>query len=113
MKAYSLLKLLNAYSENKDFIHAYLKKQPIEGYKDDTDTVTVNNSAILGMTVEIFLIILIISISIWVFALVLLINNWNVLPDWAKVVGVIGVLPIFPFGSIVTIISVLASKSSR
>ena len=40
MKAYSLLKLLNAYSENKDFIHAYLKKQPIEGYKDDTDTGT-------------------------------------------------------------------------
>ena len=106
MKYYNLIELFNAYKDNKHVIDTHINNQSIEGYSRDTD-INVNNTAILGMTLEIFLLFFIISLVLWICGLVLLINNWNIIPDWAKVVGVLGLLPIIPGGPIVTIVVVL------
>jgi hypothetical protein len=102
MKYYNLIELFKAYKDNKHVINAHINNQTIEGYSRDTD-----NTVILGMTLEIFLLFFIISLVLWICALVLLINNWNIIPEWAKVVGVLGLLPIIPGGPIVTIVLVL------
>lgn len=110
MKSYNLIQLCQAYNDNKHIIDAYLNKYSIEGYKRDTDTtdINVNNTTgILGMAIEIFLLFFILSLALWIWALFLLINKWNIIPDWAKVVGVIGVLPVIPGGPIITIIMIL------
>ncbi len=112
MKSYSLIELMNAYNDNKHIINAYLKNQSIEGYDSDTKNAAAGG-AILGMTVGIFFIFFIISLALWIWAVILLVRNWNVIPDWAKVLGVIGVLPVIPGGAIVTILAVLLSKQSR
>jgi hypothetical protein len=106
MKYYNLIQLSKAYNDNKHIINAHINKHSIEGYTRDTD-INVNNTAILGMTIEIFLLFFIITLVLWICGLVLLINNWNIIPDWAKVVGVFGLLPIIPGGPIVTIVLVL------
>jgi hypothetical protein len=111
MKPYSLIELMNAYNDNKHIINAYIKNQSIEGYTQDVGPAA--GGAILGMTVGIFFLFFIISLALWIWAVILLVKNWNVIPDWAKVLGVLGVLPVIPGGSIVTILVVLLSKQSR
>ena len=107
MKSYSLIELFKAYKDNKHIINAYFNNKSIEGYSRDSTDINVNNTAILGMTLELFLVFFIISLVLWICALVLLINNWNIIPDWAKIVGVLGVLPIIPGGPIITIVIIL------
>jgi hypothetical protein len=100
---YSLVELLNAYKENKPLIDAYIKGQSIEG-KSDSDT------AILGIGLSIFFIILLINLVLFVVALVLLIKYWKFLPDWAKVLGVLGFF--FPMGAVMTIVVVMIGKKN-
>jgi hypothetical protein len=59
---------------------------------------------------SIILIMIVFGIVLWVYALVILIKYWDVLPTWAKVLGIVGVLPLIPFGPIITIIVVLVGK---
>ena len=115
MKSYSLIELMNAYNDNKHIINAYIKNQSIEGYnmRDAQPADAAAGGAILGMTVGIFFLFFIISLALWIWAVILLVKNWNVIPDWAKVLGVLGVLPVIPGGSIETILVVLLSKESR
>lgn len=114
MLKYSLLELLNAYKDNKHLIEAYIKNQSVEGYDNgdgDRDG-DINNTTILGMGIAIFLTLLLISLAIFVTALYLLIKDWDYLPDWAKILGVLGlVLFIGPIGPIMTIIVVLVGKN--
>ena len=99
----SLYNYIKEYENNKDLIKAYLNNQPIENYGDDSST-------IMGVSIGIFLFILLASIIIWIWALVVLIKYWKMLPDWAKVLGIIGVLPILPGGPIMTLIAVYIGK---
>jgi hypothetical protein len=57
-------------------------------------------------------IILFLTLGIWIWALVVLVKYWQVLPDWAKIVGIIGILPIIPFGPIITLLCVYIGKNS-
>lgn len=112
MNKYSLIELLTAYKENKEYISAYLNKDTIEFYDSDFDNkkFSKDGKKILGMTLGFFLFILILNVLIWIWALYVLIKFWDNLPIWAKIIGVIGVLPIIPGGCIVTLVVVYAVK---
>ena len=94
---------MKSYGENKDLSQAYIKKEPIENNGS-------TNPTILGLTLGVFVVIFLIAIVLWIIALVLLVNNWNKLPSWAQVVGVLGVLPVIPGGPIITIVVVLIAR---
>ena len=106
---YSLLEFLSEYEKNKVVIHSYLQGNTIENYTD-TDTTT---TAMFGLGVGVFVLLLIIMIAIWAWALWSLVTYWKILPDWAKVLGIIGILPIIPGGTIITLISVYIGKQQR
>lgn len=71
---------------------------------------TDSDKKYIGMTFGIFMVILVVAFILWIVALVLLVQNWKKLPDWAKILGFLGVIPVVPFGSIVTIIAVLCGR---
>ena len=76
----------------------------------DVGPMTDGDKKVIGMTLGVFMAILAVALILWIVALVLLVQNWKKLPDWAKILGVLGVLPIVPFGPIVTIIAVLCGR---
>ena len=80
------------------------------GPDPDLPPMTDADKKVLGMTLGVFMAILAVALILWIVALVLLVQNWKKLPDWAKILGVLGVLPIVPFGPIVTIIAVLCGR---
>jgi len=100
---HSLYNYLVEYKNNKDLIKAYLSNQHIENY-------TSGDNTILGFSIGIFLLLLLITFAIWIWAVVILVKYWNKLPDWAKVLGLIGVLPVLPGGPIMTLIVVYIGK---
>ena len=105
---YSLFELLKEHNKNKKSIHAKLKGETIEGYTDSGDT-----AKILGLSVIPFLIVLLISLVIWIWALVATVKYWNQLPEWAKVISILGILPILPGGPIVTLVVVYIAKGGE
>ena len=76
----------------------------------DLPPMTDADKKVLGMTLGVFFAILAVALILWIVALLLLVQNWKKLPDWAKILGILGVLPIVPFGPIVTIIAVLCGR---
>lgn len=91
LEKYSMFNMLNEFQKHRPLIHAYLKGESVEHYDDD-------GSALFGMSVGIFLLLLIVVVGIWIWALVTLIQNWAMLETWAKVLGVIGLFPAFTVG---------------
>ena len=101
---YSLLNLSKNFKENKPLIEAYFKGQPVEGLDN-------NGGTIMGLGVIAFLILFVIGLSIWIWAIVSLVKYWKVLPDWAKIIGLLALLPVLPIGGpIVTLIVVYVAK---
>ena len=58
------------------------------------------------------IVILVISLIIWIWAVYALISKWNLLPDWAKVIGVLALIPGLPLPSSVTLIVAYAAADS-
>ena len=88
--------------------------------KEGYDAVTKNPNPTPALVLEqknlsgvlsLVLLILLAVVVVWFVALYLLIKNWNRIPVWAKVIGIIGLIPQIPGGPILTIIVVLASKN--
>jgi Fe2+ transport system protein B len=77
-----------------------------ENFKDDSDTVIVNDY--FGLTYSLFMLLLLIAFIFWFAALYLLIKNWNSLEVWAQIVGVLGLFT--GIGPIVTIIVVFIGR---
>jgi hypothetical protein len=98
MKDYSIYGLVNAYNKHME-----------ENYSSDPQSIQ-QVSNIISITFGFFMILFILSIAFWIFALVILFKYWNVLPSWARALGLIGILPIFPFGPILTVIAVYIGK---
>ena len=67
----------------------------------------------MGLSAGLALIIILLAIVLWIVAIVLLFKYWNVIPSWAKVLGLLGVLPVVPIGPVVTIIVVLIGKNQK
>ena len=103
MKIVSVFDLMKAYDENRILINSTLQGKSIENYGDE-------NSTIMGVSVVIFVVMLIVSIGIWIWALVATVTYWKLLPDWAKVVSILGLIPIIPGGPIVTLVVVYIAK---
>ena len=111
---YNLIDMLKAYNENTVIIDAYLKGESIEGFKDDNvdDTNAVKAATgIMGLAIGTFLILLFLVLALFIYALMILIKNWNVLEDWAKIIGVLGLLSSATIvGPVVTIVVVNVGK---
>ena len=60
MFKYSLPNLIKAYNENRDLIVAYHKGQSVEGFDVN---VTTGDEKVLGMTIALFISVLVISFS--------------------------------------------------
>ena len=90
--------------------HYQARKLKDVGPDPDLPPMTDGDKKVIGMTLGVFMAILAVALILWIVALVLLVQNWKKLPDWAKILGVLGVLPIVPFGPIVTIIAVLCGR---
>lgn len=99
---YSMSNMIKEFQENKPLIQAYLKNKSIEGVDDDS-------SKVMGMKVAAFLVLLLVSMVVWIWALVSLFKYWVILPDWAKVVGLLSLLGVLG-GPVVTLIVVYISK---
>ena len=69
--------------------------------------------AAVGVASGVLAVVLIIGLAIWIWALVVTLKFWKVLPEWAKVIGVLGLLPVVPLGPVVTLIVVYIAKSSK
>ena len=102
MDSLSINQLVYAAQQNKEKIVEYFQNK--EQYGDSNDQ--KNAEKILGMTLGIFLVILLIGLALYITAVVLLIKYWDQLTDTAKIFGVIGVLPFFPLGPVVTFIAI-------
>jgi len=108
---HSLYNYIKEYENNKHLIKAYLTNQLIENYGDDNGDDNGNNTgSIMGFSIGIFIFILLASLAIWIWAVIVLVKYWKMLPDWGKVLGLIGVLPVLPGGPIMTLIVVYVGK---
>lgn len=105
---YTIVNITREFLKNKPLIDAYFKGQYTENYNND------NNASIMGMGIVAFIIFFLVAIGIWIWAIVSLIKFWNVLPDWAKIIGLISLLPILPVGGpIMTLIVVYIAKGNN
>lgn len=68
------------------------------------------NTKVAGLALGLFLLLFVVVIGLWIWAIVVLIRYWKVMPTWAKVIGFLGIIPVFPFGSVVTLVVVYATK---
>lgn len=97
----SLFDLIEAYNENKETIHIYLRRQAgqtVENYNEKAPT------AIMGVSVAIFVVFLLIALGLFIWAIVVLVKFGSMMPTWALVVSIV-LMILFPMGgSIVAII---------
>lgn len=100
-----MFNMLNEFQKHRPMIHAYLKGESVENY-DDND-----GGALFGMSVGVFLLMFIVIVGIWIWALVTLIRNWSMLETWAKVLGFIGLF-LSVGGPIMTLIVAHIGKKS-
>jgi len=77
-----------------------------EGFDNDKDV----SIAVLGVTTFVISVGLLVSLAMWIWALVVTIKYWNVLPQWAQVFSVLGLLPVIPGGQIVSLVVVYVGK---
>jgi len=120
---YNYFELFKAYNENKDLIYAYYKNKPIERYSqkcqndpnpdqcEDEENAVEESTSILGLSIGLFMFFFIIYTILFIMSVVLLVTNWSILPDWAKIAGIIAILFFNIPGTIFTIITVSVIKS--
>jgi hypothetical protein len=104
---HSLFEMVKEYNNNREIIETYLKGHKIEGVEGG-DTLSF-----LGMSIAIFLTMLILNLVIWIWAIVILVKRWEVVPDWARIIGIIGILPIIPFGPVFTLVTIYMSSNKK
>lgn len=76
-----------------------------EDYDDDFEKVMEKFGSVI-------IVIAVIALITWIWAVYALISKWNLLPDWAKVLGVLGLIPGVPVGHIITLIVAYAAAGS-
>jgi pilus assembly protein TadC len=84
----TLPSLLKSYKQNESSILIYIEKKKgniIEGLSDENDKMTVG--AFKGITVIVFLVFLLLSIGLSIWALIVLIKNSDNMPVWAIVLS--------------------------
>jgi hypothetical protein len=100
--SYSLPNMLRVYNKNKHAINAELRGSCVENYNFQGKTAQ-QDAKYLGMSVNMFIAVLIISFILWAAALYWTVKYWKVVPDWSKTVAVIGLVFGFPVASLISI----------
>jgi hypothetical protein len=100
---FNMLTMCNAWNENQDMIQTYLSDPETFSLKEDID----KEAAILGVSVPVFIFILIIQLIIFVWSVYALTKYWNRLPQWVQIVGIVGLIFGLP---IITLVAVYAGK---
>ena len=88
------------------------QKKAREGYSDVDPHLTPDQKKFLGVGASVIAVLLVIGLIIWIWAIVVLIKYWHVLPAWAQIVGVLGLFPVIPIGPIVTLVVVYIGKEA-
>lgn len=68
--------------------------------------------SILGLSLTVFILLFVICLAIWIWALYLLIKNASTMPLWAVIISIV-CLFVFSGGPIVTIILCYATKGTK
>lgn len=100
---YSIVTLIEKYSENKELYDAYFQNKTVECYDDNQG----------GMSDGAFIALLLVSVIVWICALSVTIKLWHKLPDWARVIAILGLLPIVPGGPIITLVVVFIARNNN
>jgi len=98
------LSLQNMILDYKDHMDKSKSKEGL----DSTNTSPQNNNAgtVAAVGAGTFTVLLVAMIVLYVYAVMILVKNWNKLGDVEKIIGLLGVLPVVPVGPIITIIVV-------
>ncbi len=71
-----------------------------ECYNDD------DNEVILGVSTAVLVISIFITLILWIWAILVTIKYWKLLPSWAQIFAILGMIPGLPFGPVMTLIVV-------
>ena len=93
-----LAHFLHEYYDHKDLIDSYLAGERTE---------TMYSTKISGVSIELFIIFLLTSVTIWCISLYYLISYWDVLPTWVKVISVTDMIIGTGLISIICILAVI------
>jgi len=94
--------MFSEYKKNKPLITAYLKNKQVENLHLDRHS-QLSAKTIMGMLVGGFILLFVINILIYVWAIYLLSSNWNKMSCMAKGISLIPILFGFPIGTIVAV----------
>ena len=108
---YSLFNLLSIWKDNQALIHAHLQGHAIERYTNSPDDDSNVNNSLAGMAVGTFIVITILVLILWAWAVTDTIRYWNDIPDWAKIVAILGLVT--GIGPAVTLIVIHVTKGKR
>ena len=104
---YSFPNLVKMYNDNKPLFDAYLDGHSVEGIDgDDSDKAKTISGLGLGLIIT----LIIVHIILYIWAIVITISRWNLIPDWAKILSVVGIIFNVP---LISIIFVYASSSKK
>ncbi len=99
---YNIFNVLSEFNKHRYILQAKMKGETIEGYSDPGESGAFFTS-ILGI------LIIIIALVLWIWALVITVKYFNVLPIWAQILSILG---LFGFGGpVLTLIVVYIGKS--
>ena len=102
---YSLYYMLKeAYEQRKKIYEYYQKKKEIENYEDPADAAA---KTIIGLSIETFLFVLILQIIIFIYSIVLLIEEWDNLHPALQILCTL--LTVFQ-GNLLSIIIILINR---
>ncbi len=100
---HNIFKTLQFANAHKKEIQAYIQGKSYEGY-DDPGT----GGAEAGVAIGVVLFVIILSLGFWIWALVVTLKYFNVLPPWAKILAILGLVGVG--GPILTLIAVYVGK---
>jgi hypothetical protein len=99
---YNIFNVLSEFNKHRYILQAKMKGETIEGYSDVGDSGAFFTS-FLGI------LIIIIALVLWVWALVVTVKYFSVLPIWAQILSILGLVGFG--GPVLTLIVVYIGKS--
>ena len=101
---HNIFKTLQFAKAHKDEIQAYIQGKSYEGYDDPMP----DGGAEAGISIGVILVVIILSLGFWIWALVVTLKYFNVLPQWAQILAILGLVGVG--GPILTLIAVYVGK---
>lgn len=75
-----------------------------ECYNDDDND--DDNEVVRGISTAVVVISIIITLILWIWAILVTIKYWKLLPSWAQIFAILGMFPGLPYGPVITLIVV-------